>query len=510
MVFTAGALACARPRIDRFPSHDMAFDSSILIGIISGAVVGVGAMQARHKLGDERRRREAEMARRETELHARELRAAAEEEMRDKARKVDAERLRLESLTAETERARHAAQTETEELQRSRAALEHERARHTREILRAAGLSLTDARKAALDAVRVECEEDANRLRNEILGKREDEVKDEARRILVDTMQRLTGAVVHETNAAIVGLPADDMKGRLIGREGRNIKTFETLTGTTLMIDETPGSVLVSSFDPVRREIARVALENLVRDGRIHPASIEHFVEEARNEVLASATAIGREAAERLGLSIAENEILELLGRLHFRLSANQNTLDHSVETAELAAMIAAELGVDPAPARRAGLLHDIGKAMTEDNELGHAAAGAALLRRLGDDPRVVNAVAAHHGDVEPESLYAPIIRLADSISASRPGARSSTLESYVERVKGLEDLAKSYPGVIEAHAVQAGREVRVIVSPAAVSEEEARALARKIRVRIEEEMQYPGAIRVILIREQRFQEEAK
>lgn len=488
----------------------MAFEPHILIGIISGAVVGIGAMHARHKLGEERRNHDLEIARRENELHIRETRAALEEEFRDKTRRADAERLRLESLTAETERARSAAQSESEEIQKTRAALETERARYTREALRLSGLSQVEARKAALDAVRAECEEDANRLRNEILGKREEEVKDEARRILVDTMQRLTGTVVHETNAAIVGLPADEMKGRLIGREGRNIKTFETLTGTTLMIDETPGSVLVSSFDPVRREIARVALENLVRDGRIHPASIEHFVEEARNEVIASATNIGREAAERARVPVAENEILELLGRLHFRLSANQNTLDHSVETAELAAMLAAELGLDTAPARRAGLLHDIGKAMNDETELGHAAAAAALLRRLGDDPRIVNAVAAHHGEVEPESIYAAIVRLADSISASRPGARSSTLESYVERVKGLENLAKSYPGVIEAHAVQAGREVRVIVSPAAISEDDARTLARKIRVRIEEEMQYPGAIRIILIREQRFQEEAK
>lgn len=483
--------------------------NSVLIGLATGLVVaGAGAFVIRHN-AVRSHRRDLEMARREAELIAREQRARDEEDLREKMSRASAELARAEVIRAECE-ARVVETAEAENaLGKERAALARDRKNLARESARLAGLSRDELRKLALDATREECEEETARLRADILGKREEDMREEARRILIDTMQRLAPTAVHEVNAALVAIPDEGMKGRLIGREGRNIKAFETLTGTTLMIDETPDSVLVSSFDPVRREIARVALESLVRDGRIHPSSIENFVEAAREEVLSSAHNFGREAADRAEVPVTDNETLELLGRLHFRLSVNQNTLDHSVETAHLAAMIAAELGLDPAPARRAGLLHDIGKAMNDDTTLGHAGAGAALLRRLGDDTRVVNAVAAHHGEVEPESVYAPILRLADGISASRPGARSSTIEGYVERVRGLETLAKSFPGVVEAHAIQAGREVRVIVSPALISEEESKALARKIRIRIEEEMHYPGTVRIVLIREQRFLEEA-
>ena len=484
--------------------------AAALLGLATGIAGTAAAAVMRQRALAQAHRKDIEIAGREAELRARELRARDEEELRAKAARTDVELARAEALRVAAEASEKEAAECRAAAERERAELARERKGYARELLRAASLSPSDARKAALDAVRAECEDDVSRLRAEILGKRADDLRDEARRILVDTMQRLAPSVVHEAGAAIVPIPDESMKGRLIGREGRNIKAFETLTGTTLMIDETPDSVLVSSFDPVRREIARVALEALVKDGRIHPASIEAFVESAREQVLSSAHELGREAAESAGVSVADHEVLELLGRLHFRLSANQNTLDHSVETAHLCALLAAELGVDPAPARRAGLLHDIGKAMTEDTDLGHAGAGAAVLRRLGEDPRVVNAVAAHHGEVEPESLYAAILRLADGISATRPGARSSTLEGYVERVRGLETLAKSFPGVIEAHAIQAGREVRVIVEPSKISEDEAQSLARKIRMRIEEEMHYPGSVRIVLIREQRFHEEAR
>lgn len=483
--------------------------TSVLLGFAAG--FGGAAVAAVFRLRGvaESHRKDIEIARREAELRAREMRARDEEELRGKAARADAELARAEAIRVSVENGlREVAETKAA-AERERADFAREKKSFSRELLRVASLSPADARKAALESARHECEDDVARLRADILGKRAEDLRDEARRILVDTMQRLTPSVVHEAGAAIVPIPDEGMKGRLIGREGRNIKSFETLTGTTLMIDETPDSVLVSSFDPVRREIARVALQALVKDGRIHPANIEAFVETAREQVLSSAHELGREAAENAGVAVADHEVLDLLGRLHFRLSANQNTLDHSVETAHLCALLAAELEVDPAPARRAGLLHDIGKAVTEDTDLSHAGAGAAVLRRLGEDPRVVNAVAAHHGEVEPESLYAAILRLADGLSATRPGARSSTLEGYVERVRGLETLAKSFPGVAEAHAIQAGREVRVIVSPERVSEDEAKALTRKIRIRIEEEMHYPGTVRIVLIREQRFQEEA-
>ena len=461
------------------------------------------------------RRKDVEIAGREAELRARELRAKDEEDLRGKTARVDAELARAETLRSEAE-ARCAGLAErATEAETAREALAREKKHFAREALRVAGLSASDARKAALEIIRAECEEDAARLRVEILGRREDDLRDEARRILIDSMQRLAPTVVHEAGAAIVPIPDEGLKGRLIGREGRNIKTFETLTGTTLMIDETPDSVFVSSFDPVRREIARVALEALVKDGRIHPASIETFVESARNQVLASAHELGREAADKAGVSVTDNETLELLGRLHFRLSVNQNTLDHSVEgrAPRGAARRRARTRPRP-PARRAGLLHDIGKAMNEDTDLGHAERRqAALLRRLGDDPRVVNAVAAHHGEVEPESVYSPVVRLADGISASRPGARSSTLEGYVERAcAAWRTLAKSFDGVLEAHRHPGGsggasdRPRRRTPH----SEEESRALARRIRVRIEEEMHYPGTVRIVLIREQRFHEEAR
>ncbi len=484
--------------------------SAALLGLATGVAGTAAAAVLRHRASVAAHRKDIEMAAREAELRVRELRAKDEEELRAKSARTDAELARAEAVRVAADAAAKDADDARAEAERTAQELAREKKNLAREAMRIAGLTASEARKTAMEAVRAECEDDLSRLRAEILGKRADDLRDEARRILVDTMQRLAPSVVHEAGAAIVPIPDESMKGRLIGREGRNIKAFETLTGTTLMIDETPDSVLVSSFDPVRREIARVALEALVRDGRIHPSSIEAFVESAREQVLASAHELGREAAEKAGVSVSDHEVLELLGRLHFRLSANQNTLDHSVETAHLCALLAAELGIDPAPARRSGLLHDIGKAMTEDTDLGHAGAGAAVLRRLGEDSRVVNAVAAHHGEVEPESLYAAILKLADGISATRPGARSSTLEGYVERVRGLETLAKSFPGVVEAHAIQAGREVRVIVEPAKVSEDEAQSLARKIRVRIEEEMHYPGSVRIVLIREQRFHEEAR
>jgi ribonuclease Y len=489
----------------------MALDTnSVLYGFAAGIIGAAIFAVLKHRGTVAGHRRELGIAQREADLRTRELRAKDEEELRARNARADAELARAEASRAEAEARSAQAFEAASSAAKERDELAREKKNFTREALRVAGLSPVEARKAALEAIRTECEEDAKRLRTEILGKREEELREEARRVLVDTMQRLAPTVVHETGASAVHIPDESMKGRLIGREGRNIKAFETLTGTTLMIDETPESVFVSSFDPVRREIARVALESLVKDGRIHPASIESFVESAREQVLSSAHELGAEAADKAGVSVTDNETLELLGKLHFRLSVNQNTLDHSVEVAHLAAMMAAELGLDPAPARRAGLLHDIGKAMNDDTDLGHAGAGAALLRRLGDDPRVVNAVAAHHGEVEPESIYAPLLRLADGISASRPGARSSTLEGYTERVRGLETLAKSFPGVIEAHAIQAGREVRVIVSPAHLSEEDSAALARKIRVRIEEEMHYPGTVKIVLIREQRFHEEAR
>jgi ribonuclease Y len=457
------------------------------------------------------------LGKRENEVNARLLQTKLDDEFRVREEALRKTTQATENLREETTRLRDEIENRAKEIRgieaealKARHALDAERVRYREEALRVAGLSSAEARKAALDTVRQECEADLSRLRAEILGNREEDIRKEARRILVDTMQRIAPATAHEASAAIVSIPSEDMKGRLIGREGRNIKTFEQVTGTTLLIDETPDSVLVSSFDPVRREIASIALQNLIRDGRIHPASIEDFVERAREQVLNNTAELGRAAIEEVNLPPMNPAVTDLLGRLHFRLSINQNTLEHSVEVAKLAALISCELGVDPLPAKRAGLLHDIGKAIDAEYEGSHATAGARILRQNDEDPRVVNAVAAHHGEEDAISIYAPIIVLADRISATRPGVRSSTMDGYIERMHNLEHIAKGFNGVAEAYAVMAGREVRIIVAPEKLTEDGARETVRKIRARIENELQYPGSIHITLIREQRFHEEAR
>jgi ribonuclease Y len=299
------------------------------------------------------------------------------------------------------------------------------------------------------------------------------------------------------------------MKGRIIGREGRNIKAFEAATGVTLMIDESPQLVLLSSFDPVRREIARSALEALISDGRIHPASIEEFVKRAQDDIELITAQAGEEAVASLNINGLHPEIIKLLGRLKYRFSYNQNVLDHSVETAFLASILASEVGLDPNIAKRAGLLHDIGKSVSGELEGSHASIGADFIKRHGETPIVVNAVAAHHEEVRPETIYAGLVILADTISATRPGARAESMDSYIQRLGRLEKLAMSLDGVQQAFAIQAGREIRVVVSPQHVTDDKARELAKDLRRRIEGELQYPSTIKITVIRENRFTETA-
>ncbi len=373
------------------------------------------------------------------------------------------------------------------------------------------GTSMESARQELLELAQRECEDEIRELKDEILGRSEKEIEEEARKTLIACMQRLSALPHEDITATIVHLPSEDMKGRIIGREGRNIKSFESMTGTTLLIDETPDSVLVSSFDPVRRETARIALESLVKDGRIHPSSIEEAVKRAETEVQQGVVDSGEDALRRLRLSRMHPEIVAALGRLRLRLSNNQNSLEHSIEVANLCSLMASELGLDTEIAKRCGLLHDIGKVLDEEHEGSHAVAGAYFLKRLGSEgPEVINAVAAHHGEVPPESPYVGLVMIADSVSATRPGVRADSLDGYLQRVRALEDIASSMDGVTEAYAIQAGREIRVIVSPEKVSEGDAALLSRSIRRRIEDEMQYPGTIRVTVVREQRFEETAK
>ena len=374
------------------------------------------------------------------------------------------------------------------------------------------GVSQMDAeaiKRELREEVLLECQDELRALRRQTLEKSEQELQTDAQRILVAAMQRIASKPNNDLTATLVQLPSEDMKGRIIGREGRNIKAFEAATGVTLMIDETPQLVLLSSFDPVRREIARASLEALIKDGRIHPASIEEFVKRAKEELELVTTSAGEDAVAKLNINGLHPEIIKLLGRLKYRFSYNQNVLDHSVETAFLASIIASEVGLDPNVAKRAGLLHDIGKGVPGELEGSHATIGAEFIKRYGETPIVANAVAAHHEEVKPETVYAGLVILADTISAARPGARAESMTGYIQRLGRLEKLALSIEGVQQAFAIQAGREIRVVVSPQQVTDDQARELAKELRRRIESELQFPSTVKITVIRETRFTETA-
>ncbi len=377
-------------------------------------------------------------------------------------------------------------------------------------ILEASAMDKEDAREELIARTREDARTCLDELRHELLDVPQKQIEDRARAVLLAAMQRVGSTPMSEETSTTVSIPNDEMKGRLIGREGRNIRSFESVTGVSLLIDETPDTVLLSGFDPVRREIARSTLEALIKDGRIHPASIEERYAEAFKEMDKAVINLGEEALRKLRIGTVHPEVVSLLGKLHFRHSYNQNTLDHSIEVAFLCSLLASEIGLDPALAKRAGLFHDLGKAIDHEFEGSHAAAAARILRHHGEAPEVVNAVAASHEEVAAESPYAGIVMLADTLSASRPGARADSTDGYVQRVRSLENLARGFEGVRDCYALQAGREIRVIVDPDNVPDDEARRLALRIRNRIENELQYPSTIKVTVIRESRFCETAK
>lgn len=382
---------------------------------------------------------------------------------------------------------------------------------HTRgELERIAGIDAKAAKEELLAQVEHEGRREAMILVRDLEMKAREEADRRARRILATSIQRLASEVVTETTVSVVTLPSDDMKGRIIGREGRNIRTLEAVTGVNLVVDDTPEAVSVVSFDPVRREKARITLEKLVADGRIHPASIEEAYEKASTEVEQSVRDAGEWALLEVGLTKMNPELVTLLGRLKYRTSYGQNVLNHLVESAHIASMLASELGVEAAPVKRSALLHDIGKAVTHEVEGSHALIGAEIARRFGEDPAVVHGIEAHHNEVEPRSLLAVLVQAADAVSAARPGARREALESYVRRLERLESLAGEFNGVRQVFAMQAGREIRVVVDPGEVDDLGAGDLARRIARKFEEDLQYPGQIQVTVIREFRATDHAR
>ena len=440
---------------------------------------------------------EKETKERRSELQRYEKRVLSKEEALDK--KSEAIERREAGFTAKEEEMRQR-EAKVEELSQQR----------VQELERISGLTSEQAKEYLLKTVEEDVKHDTAKMIKELEAQAKEEADKKAKEYVVTAIQRCAADHVAETTISVVQLPSDEMKGRIIGREGRNIRTLETLTGVELIIDDTPEAVVLSGFDPIRREVARIALEKLIVDGRIHPARIEEMVEKAQKEVDTMIREEGEAAALEVGVHGIHPELIKLLGRMKFRTSYGQNALKHSVEVAQLSGLLAGEIGLDVRLAKRAGLLHDIGKSIDHDVEGSHIQIGVDLCRKYKESPTVINAVEAHHGDVEPETLIACVVQAADTISAARPGARRETLETYTNRLKQLEDITNQFKGVDKSFAIQAGREIRVMVVPEQVSDADMVLLARDIAKQIEFELEYPGQIKVNVIRESRVTDYAK
>ena len=440
---------------------------------------------------------EKETKERRSELQRYEKRVLSKEEALDK--KSEAIERREAGFTAKEEELRQR-EAKVEELSQQR----------VQELERISGLTSEQAKEYLLKTVEEDVKHDTAKMIKELEAQAKEEADKKAKEYVVTAIQRCAADHVAETTISVVQLPSDEMKGIIIGREGRNIRTLETLTGVELIIDDTPEAVVLSGFDPIRREVARIALEKLIVDGRIHPARIEEMVEKAQKEVDTMIREEGEAAALEVGVHGIHPELIKLLGRMKFRTSYGQNALKHSVEVAQLSGLLAGEIGLDVRLAKRAGLLHDIGKSIDHDVEGSHIQIGVDLCRKYKESPTVINAVEAHHGDVEPETLIACVVQAADTISAARPGARRETLETYTNRLKQLEDITNQFKGVDKSFAIQAGREIRVMVVPEQVSDADMVLLARDIAKQIEFELEYPGQIKVNVIRESRVTDYAK
>ena len=440
---------------------------------------------------------EKETKERRSELQRYEKRVLSKEEALDK--KSEAIERREAGFTAKEEELRQR-EAKVEELSQQR----------VQELERISGLTSEQAKEYLLKTVEEDVKHDTAKMIKELEAQAKEEADKKAKEYVVTAIQRCAADHVAETTISVVQLPSDEMKGRIIGREGRNIRTLETLTGVELIIDDTPEAVVLSGFDPIRREVARIALEKLIVDGRIHPARIEEMVEKAQKDVDTMIREEGEAAALEVGVHGIHPELIKLLGRMKFRTSYGQNALKHSIEVAQLSGLLAGEIGLDVRLAKRAGLLHDIGKSIDHDVEGSHIQIGVDLCRKYKESATVINAVEAHHGDVEPETLIACVVQAADTISAARPGARRETLETYTNRLKQLEDITNQFKGVDKSFAIQAGREIRVMVVPEQVSDADMVLLARDIAKQIEFELEYPGQIKVNVIRESRVTDYAK
>jgi len=451
-------------------------------------------------------RDEAFRIKRDAEREGREQRA---EQQRLERRLIQREETLDRKLETAEKREQVLAQRE-QEVTKAREELEESSQRQRVELERVAGLTLEQARQELLQKTEIEIRHEAAQLGKKIEAEARETAERSAREIVALAIQRCAADHTAEVTVSVVPLPNDEMKGRIIGREGRNIRSLESLTGVDLIIDDTPESVTISSFDPIRREVAKMTLEKLLADGRIHPARIEEMVEKSQRDIDTRIREAGERAAFEAGVHGLHPEELKLLGRLNFRFSYGQNLLQHSIEVALLAGLMATQLGADPELARRAGFLHDIGKALTHEAEGTHSDIGMDIARRYHEPPQVLNAIAYHHGDAEATGVESILVAAADAISASRPGARKETVELYMKRLENLERIATSFPGVDKAYAIQAGREIRVLVKPQEIDDTSAMTMAREMAKKIEEEMQYPGQIKVTVLRETRAIEYAK